>query len=202
MPDDDRGPAPRFGCTAAGYKLDNYGELKRVLGQISGNVEIERDMAQEAVSEYLYFRLPDLAVLYPRHRFGFEPDPKNTLQPGKVVIDPPLLGYAEFGRMFKYIRFIQRARRLKLNLTPGRLLAEHLDHVAMRLQQFHARQPFRIAPRGIEAADPKRVRQILDRVAHVMDVEPVPVPMVVNQRPWIKANESERRQMLRDCGWL
>jgi hypothetical protein len=184
-------------CAAAGgYRIDNSRELTRVLGQIEGNRDLEADMAAEAVAEYMRHRLPDLAVMFPRHRFGFV---HRDLQ-ACVSIWPAVYGQTSFSSLMRHPAVYRKIRRWRGRFYEAKLLAEHLDDVALELKCSYHRVLPPIGPFGIEAADPCRVNRVLDRVRRILKDEPV--ARVGRQKSWIRAGEDERRQMLRDCGWL
>lgn len=181
---------------AGGYRIDSSRELTRVLGQITSNIDLDRDMAAEAVAEYLRYRLPDLAILYPRHRFGFAWAETRSA----IMVEPAVHGMARLEDVFRYLPFIVRTQNLHLRFDLARALMEHLTGVARDLKERYYRLLPLIPPLGIAQTDAARTEIILGRARAAMRDNPV--PQIKAQKPWARCGEHERRQMLHDCGWL
>lgn len=158
-------------------------------------------MAAEALHSYVRSRLPYFAILYPRHRFGY----RYRRTAHTIYVIPPIWGSTEFISAIQLTRFQRVARKVRASFYVARLLADHIDDLLRSMDHAYHRIPRPIEPVGIEAADPARVHLVLERARGLIDGPPEPDPVIYPPqqfKPWRFANEGERREMLKDCGWL
>ena len=174
-------------------------DLDEVFRHIDANIECERDFAAALATAYIRRRLPDLAVLYPRHRFGFHHMP--TVSTSMVTIDPPLCKrYDRVLGAWRYGGWLKASRKVRFKPFPARYLVQHMDSLADQVCRHFGRTIPLIAPLGSTEAEQARLRPIIEKVRIVMSAEPQII--LKRQVPWIGAGEHDKMQMLRDCGWI